>query len=158
MKGRAPSLKKDMTLRYWSTRLCAALLVLVASYLLGCGPMKYIRVQVTDDGTPIEVEKHFVTSFGTSDSEAAWQAAAGGDIDEGIRIMKALIAERPDYDTLYYNITILYEAKGDWDEAEIAILQAIELDKAKIARLIKKREVQRRFTRELEFIRKFRHQ
>ena len=114
-------------------RSLRAPLLVVGLALLGTGcdwTMKYVNFPVVEpDGRKVYYEKFFNDGLGSdADMAAAYNAVERGDVDTALRICEGKTAQSNADKFDWYNLAILYEVRGRWDDAEHAINEAIRLD------------------------------
>jgi Tfp pilus assembly protein PilF len=139
-------------------RLCgAALIAVLALAAGGCDfTSKYVRFPVQEGSARVYYEKPFYDAFGIDvNTGLAYDAIERNDVDTALRYCEKAVRDDPNDQWAQWDLAIIYEIKGNWDGAEVAMKEAIRLDLArKAASKDLKKEVDGSYAAELEFIRR----
>jgi Tetratricopeptide repeat len=115
--------------------------------------IKYIKFPVQENGRSVKVEKFFHDGFGGSDANRAFRAAQRNDFQGAVAIMRVLSQQSPRNFWYRYDLAILYEATGNWPEAEVEMSEGLRLIKAaQVDNKIDLKGFENMFADELSFI------
>jgi hypothetical protein len=123
-----------MTLQHTAlhTLRCAALVAAIVLAAGGCDfTMKYVRFPVQEGNTKVYYEKLFDDLLGADNDQAiAYGAIEHHDITTALFYCQRGVRAHPGEAYPQYDLAIIYEIKGDWEAARVAIQEAIRLDQA----------------------------